>query len=559
MSGSLIALVVILTTLLLLLSLWTILKAQAAFAPCGRLDLLLVALIGGVVFYTSPEHAAQFGVSDGIEYSVAAQRLLYDGSYSIEVNSVAHPPRYSPAFSALIVLPGYLLFGSHIGNGIFLVTVLSVLALMAVYLLACAVSNRIGGVLAVVLVIAISSYRYFGGQIMTDLPSVAIAAFCALLVLLLAGQRVSRLSGLGAAGVLIGFGLVLRPTNIFLIFPFLPLLFQREFRDRFPVDFALLTAPVIFGGLWTLKWNLATFGYPLRSGYHYWTAVPYDYSWLTFSSNYISQNFADASTLLQAAGLLVLLLVITRNVSKDHALEIDWGRVKSGSLFFVLFALPLVAFYLVYFYGSPRFYLAPLLLAVAFGGGVAGSLTRLKFETVPHKLPLVALVVVLLLSGAYRVAAFGSKDEAHVLSFVRTVRDVLPRNGVLVTDVNLVLVEHLARTSRDQRFLPFSRETEYASKVIIPQRIPIPPGKEVGPYEHRAEFLLAGGARDPFTWVVSDSPERLRKLAQMGRQIFLDGAVLDGERAGALEQYFTVQGVGVFLKRLVPKEATTDS
>ena len=74
--------------------------------------------------------------------------------------------------------------------------------------------------------------------------------------------------------------------------------------------------PVVCVTCATALYNAHTFGSWRRSGYHYWTAVPYDFPTLVWSPRYISNNLfvlaAKQSVLIMLLGLAGFLLLRRR-------------------------------------------------------------------------------------------------------------------------------------------------------------------------------------------------------------------------------------------------------
>src|SRR5437016_145710 len=91
------------------------------------ISLVLLLLLALTWLYRTPYQASELEVTpDSVEYALAPLQLLETGHYYIVLEGRPVPPRYPPWFSALIILPAYLVLGHEAGNAIVPITVLGV-------------------------------------------------------------------------------------------------------------------------------------------------------------------------------------------------------------------------------------------------------------------------------------------------------------------------------------------------------------------------------------------------------------------------------------------------
>src|SRR5262249_17595281 len=133
------------------------------------------------------------------------------------------------------------------------------------------------------------------------------------------------LAPMAFAGIICAAACALKATGAVLIVPFAALLFARNSRGL-PLlpGFFLLFTPMTLLLLATIGYNEATFGDPLRNGYHFWVAVPYDIPRLTFSLRYVPENLRTAA-IDSGLALLALLCALWPGAKR-------WARGRGAEL-----------------------------------------------------------------------------------------------------------------------------------------------------------------------------------------------------------------------------------
>ncbi len=517
------------------------------YAKGASLALLLLFLLFTLVrCYRSPFSASDLEtVPDSVEYAVSAQRFALWGRYEIKINDQAFPPRYAPWFPILLLSPIYTLFPKEIGNGIIAILLCAVFCVLVAFGIGHRAGGNWGGFFSACAVVLSPIFVTWSRQIMSDIPT--------LLFVLLAGWQFVQLcqkpstKGYVLAGLYCGIAYAFRSLSIALLLPYLYLLFKNR-KQALPA-LSLFVLPSLIVYVATGIYNLKTFGAWGRNGYHYWCAVPYDYSTLVFSLRYVGANLSLFGNWMGYVPLLLggvglLLLYRTKCV------------VAQPLMLFLLFAVvPMTCVHLLYFVPDLRFFLSLLIWSSILGGAGIGSLlqSRLsqgKWANVEWVLVGVSFVTVFM-AGIYR------PDEQPGRRVVTEVmNDALPSNGILVTALDPVYLEPMLVRGEKRRIIPLSRSVEYASKVIMPQRVPTlePPPKS--PIDHRCLALLHSGAQEAVKETAEEGFETIENLIRAGREVYLDGSpTTRGDSAfNSMEAHFRIEPTKTqFLFRLALK------
>ncbi|MCB0333582.1 MAG: hypothetical protein KDD55_08795 [Bdellovibrionales bacterium] len=508
--------ILLLAALLLLLTVLgcAIVVWQSGSSRYWLVPLILCALSALVIF---PEEAANFPVSDGIEYAIGAARLAHEHSYSLLLHGQSYSPRYDPGFS-LFLSPLYAFFGDHLGVGVYVVTFFSVCGGLAAFSIGALVGGVFGGLFAFLFVVSLGSFRYFGTQILTDVPSATLGLLLGLLYLALTKNQKDKKSPhiYLLVGFLIGVASSFRPTNIFFILPFLFLL-PREKKE----SSLFLVFPVLISVVLSLTYHREVFGHLLRTGYHYWTSVPYDSLSLVFNINYFEANFQTALPVFQALILLLLLVFVLRCPAQEACMLPD-ERVlfRRISLYVFLTATPTILVYLFYFYSSPRFFLYPLMSVGILLAGRLGGRIRVSSKVEKGALFFALLVS---LAAVYMRSSYTVMDSDERYQNLLSLRGDLPRDATLITSENPALVEYIVRTSPQQQIVPLSRKSEYASKCVAPESLTqsIRDNDILDPFAHRSLELLQAGCLEVYDWVAQEGLNHIQKRIKEGDRVFI--------------------------------------
>lgn len=189
------------------------------------------------------------------DYAYGAQALL-SGRYVVDWSGTAYVPRYPPGFP-LLLLPAVAI------GGVEAAVMVPYLAAAALALLAALVAVRVRGPiaapLAVFLVLVPTATRAYAGEVMSDLPTAALAMLELALIAMGRGSRAWL-----AAGAVAGFLAVMRvEAGILLVAGAAAAVGGGQWRCRIRW-YVLGAAPfLVFLGVW----QTALYGSPLTTGY----------------------------------------------------------------------------------------------------------------------------------------------------------------------------------------------------------------------------------------------------------------------------------------------------
>jgi hypothetical protein len=444
-----------------------------------------ILLCGALLVTAQIRFGGEFRISDGVEYAASALSFSEGHGLTLPLHGVRFPSRYSPWFSVLFLSPFYFLF-DQLWVGIVAVSLSALVALYATWLLGLILGGVSGGICAVTILCLNSGFRYFCGNIMTEVPVYALLAVLALLWI----SAPVRLLVAIVVSILTALGIGIRPT-----FAGVFLLFLWKFR-RSAISLAALVffpASLVVANLY---YNQQVFGFFFRTGYHYWMSVPYDFVNLTFSLNYLPNNLSHASTFLQSLGLLFLLPVakkisveVVKPSTQTTLGKPDFNKPTVPAVVFLLVtSLPVVAFYLQYFYGTDRFYLPYLQLSMVILAAEIGGIIFVRC--------LAGLGVAC--SATLLLTFFSLRESLPRQKLLIDLEEKIKPGDTLVSSLNPLLLESTIAREKKINILPLNRSVEYASKVVTPFKPSLVLAPTTSPFSHRDSVLMNAGAEDVY-------------------------------------------------------------
>jgi hypothetical protein len=469
----------------------------------------------------------QFGIPDSAEYVGSASRLLHDHTFFLNLHGRDLPSRYQPWFSWFLVYP---LMRLALANWIvaILPPLCAILGGYAAAMLAATILPPERRSLAPAIgagVVLVPAYLYFSGHLMTDIPSTAITL---LLAAVFCGGPVQAipLGRLSCIGILAALVFSMRPLGVLVLLPFL--IESRRGIGRF----AVLLIPTLIVGTASLWLNQKVFGDALRSGYNLWTAVPYDYIGRTFSFEFLGANL---DTLVKDPVFLAFAVVGLCPLSRQMRSRLGLDTRESRALVFVALALvPQALLHLVYFYSTIRFFLA---LEVMCGILLACRIASI----VPMKVFSTTAMCLVLVMGLVRSPEAISSMHHSTLEKLLRLKECAPANALLVSSRHPVLNEEFVMRDSDRILVPVSRNNELASKVLVWRKVEAPPGVVIDPRDHRAQWLLQGGAEEVYPHVAVERPGLLSEAIASGITVVLDEEGISSEDLQTLERDFTFE------------------
>jgi len=506
---------------------------------------LFVLIFALLATFRTPYHASNLEiVPDSVEYAIGARNLASSGNYEIEINHTAYPSRYAPWFSALLLAPAYIIFGTgEIGNAVYALLLLASVALLSVFYLGYYNSKASGGVWAIILLYSIPSYFFYSRQIMSDVPALSLMLAALLFYCIISqGNFKFRKRDFLAAGLLCAFAALLRPGYFALLVPFVLLLWRAADLKAKLGCLILLTLPSVLGFSATLIYNFAAFGSFFRSGYNFWVGWPYDFINRTFSIEYFWSNFRfliERSWFGFYLVLLVLVYFMDRGTSRCFA------KRKTVLNFAWPLSLAIIVIYLPYFYREPRFYL-PLLAPLALSIGLTISEITNKLLSVPV-LPKVLGAFLLCGAAAYQSFSTCSDTRRHTADLIEK---YTPSNAMVISGLDPVFLSGTAGENSARVFIPISRRVEYASKLISFSTLSFGAVLPANVFEHRSNLVKRAGGQDAVQATATEMLEDLAAFAEKGQALYLDGSELTQDEMSTILKHFRLEKLDGKLFRL---------
>jgi hypothetical protein len=513
----------------------------------GWAVMLLLLVFAAVVLWISPYRASNLGISDSVEYTVGAERLLHQGTYSLFIENREFPPRYAPWFSALFLAPALMLPGHDLGNAIWPIFLLSLLGVALAYSIARGLTGTWGGILAALTLLLDPGFRYFSKFPMTDAPASILSLLVLGLCVRQTLKREDSALGLLTIGIVCAVAVALRTSSLFLLFAVVYFLCRGLPKSHWFRHVALLTAPTLCVLFAQSVYNVVTFGSAWRTGYHFWVPWPYDFFSRVFSIQYL---FTNAMVLIRQTPVIIFAAIFLAGwpVLKERRSAVSLN--DQGYFFYlrlvVFFGAPLSIFYLFYFYSTSRFFL-PLSVAlyVALGAFIGAFLSAFETRRAPTLLFLIFAIG----------AAFGWRSSATPeLPLRRIAADSMARltepNAVLVTAIDPVYLDPLVVRGTKRSIIPLSRSVEFASKVVAWDPLEYSAAPPAGLEPFPREFLLHAGAKEAVAVTALENPEYVEAEIHRNRPVYFETSQVDGASIQGFADKFIMTEVAKGLFRV---------
>ena len=450
-------------------------------------------------------------VPDSLEYATGAQRLATLGRFDLPIGEQILPSRYPPTFSALLA-PAYLVRPADIFAGIWACRIYWATGCAA---LAFALARRIGATAALLVAVAVSAHPVVlnsASMILSDAP--CLAGLLALIAIRAAcptpGPR-----AFVAAGVALAFAVACRSLSGAYALPFALLLVRRR-PGRILSAIALL-APAFAVIAINAIYNRLRFGSFDMNGYVYWCAMPYSQFDYVFHPQYFRHEF---NSLLRDPWFTYPAMV---SVSAAFVLRRVWRALWNDVVVPTWLAVvPLTALYLFYFYRDERLFL-PILLG-AFLPGVLAIAAYLGRSSPGRGVAVIATIALAFRTSGSITTMAGPLPVNELLTQLHA---HLPSRCGLITMLDPLTIDAFVTHGTERRWIPATREQEYADKVIADRRldlwgIPRPP-----PLFHREPTLLVQGARLAIPETAEDDALLDRLADPAGPPVFVDVATIN--------------------------------
>jgi tetratricopeptide (TPR) repeat protein len=220
-----------------------------------------ILLLLASFFFWPNRDLADHAFADSPDYIYPALRFLQGHGFVQILNGITYPPAGHPVGLAMMLVPFYAVLGDHAGNGVYAVWLCAIATVWLTYRLAVRFYDIPAAVIACLLLMSASQFRYYSRIVSTDAASGAVLVLCVLVLALKARDSGSAWPCLWL-GQLIGFSTIFRQDNLILVVAVVALLWKRW---RSPHLFAAFAGSLLLWGGVHLACNRAYTGDWTRS------------------------------------------------------------------------------------------------------------------------------------------------------------------------------------------------------------------------------------------------------------------------------------------------------
>jgi hypothetical protein len=426
----------------------------------------------------------EFRISDSIEYAVIAQRVKAGEGTTFILNNFYYPSRFTPWFSTIFLAPATIITSDlRISGSIILI--FSLAALRASQIIGSMIDKENGANMATLMLLLNSGFLYFSGNIMTEIPAYYLLTLNIILWLQPSSQSSTQLAIL--SGIISTLAIAVRPTLA-------PLLLLHVLRNKNNFkNILLVLLPTITLFIGNIVYNYNVFGSPTRTGYHAWMSVPYDHLLTTFNITYIVHNLPLGTEIISLLVFGVCFILAAKWNTSPNKTPIQANHIFTKAMLCLLvITIPTLIFYLLYFYGTNRFYWPYEQFAIVI---IASYISFL----ISHHQPQNTLKLATLYG--YIAITIGIYQINHTLKTPRTLqKHLLNLSSIhdqqqLSTQLNPLLVQYY---HPKKTIIPYDRRAEYASKCFTPRKPTTVLPQPLDPLLHRHPKLLGKGCYDVF-------------------------------------------------------------
>lgn len=518
-------------------------RRQATFA----LLISLLWIAAAVPRSYWPADWVKLGAPDNVEYALGAHNLLERGTYAIELNGRPYPPRYPYGYSTFFVAPVLMITGSEPRHAVYASLVSGTLVVVLLGVVGWRAFGAVTSAGGVFLLLVYPLFLKYTREVFADVAVTALflGVFLAALCL-----RPSRMRW-SAVGLLIGLAASVKFSLVLAaVFPWLAVRLPEGAdakadppKGRFPrlvLDVCLATG-IAVGLAPLLTYNARTFGEPLRTGYHYWCSVPYDFSGLTFSLRYLWQSVDGGGP-----GNVAYYLLPGGEMAEKapyHVIQVAYWLLVLAGLFLgwrtpgtTGRAVRLIAaggalqfaYFAVYFFRSTRLLLPVYVLFLPVAVYALVRLVRVPLQLERSRAVAVCLASTLAIGCWFLGWRYKRFQPDYRNALTAEANRLLPDDALIVSDLDGAYVTHYLLRGTRREYLPLDRGVEYASKFAQPRRPPSAERPTDDPFDHRAIPAEDWNAVEVYPLTALDNPDLLKRRLEKGQPCY---AVLEDPRA----------------------------
>lgn len=495
---------------------------------------VFIVLLSAAVCFPSFTHVTNFSiVPDSVEYASSAHSLLLSGTPLISIGDTSYPSRYPFGFSLFVVLPGIIAGSFAHGAEILFITIYTVVGVVCCYLLGNKLAGPLAGIFSVTLLLLLPSYVLSSQELLTYSPSAGLGLLLLFLSYRSSEEPYSRFLTVGIAASLL-LAVACRPLSVLLA---LPVIVWSVIHNRGKIVTLLLSLipTIVLLGCYFI-FNSHFFDSPFRSGYSYWSSIPYDFPKLILNVSYLRNNIGPC---INTLGLIIVLAGCSIKFYKRDPLA------DLLLLSFLLFGLPLIVFHLFYFYSGAFFFLQSGTIVIPIVGAMLARmlspyLTARSFST--------AIALLFLVGCVQRFSVQLRINSSHTRQkLANEATSTIPSGSVLISGMDPLSFALLSHGENEITIIPKSRNVEYASKFIVPMKPLGISADGIPPRNHRDKILLTAGAQEVLPLTALEDMPLLKKTMEKGTAVYFETVTKDELTLEALRAHFVLTKVSEHL------------
>ena len=490
---------------------------------------------------------------DASEYSICLVNLFEHGRFGFTLNGEWYPSRYAPWFSLLCLTPAYLLSGGNVLCLHWAILVFALVLLFVVWKIGAVCGLGRMAVLPPVLLMLMPDFLFYSRVAMTEIPYAALFAILALVFVRFVGQVQQSARLCVGIGFLVAWAGLVRSTGFALVIPFIAAVFARRIVWKRKIGYVLmLILPMIVAQVVGLAYNWCVFGSPFRSGYHYWSAFPFDFPEITFNWHYVLPAISSLFGNL-IIPITVVLMIVPMVVAFLGLCNANAPRNRPFLLvvaFVAVHAVVLLGLYLGYYWTDTRFFLPLTVVStVMFFVAVNDVIAR----CFPSR--RVLLVAILFAGSAVAVAhaecRYVPLTRGRPIWFVESQMsaEIIPCGSIVLQKGDPSLMDFFGFKDKGIFLYPLDRSFDYLMNMVASRQITNlwRPQEQWHSYII-SELIDSGICRLPFPSTFEEDPNQIVLFLDEGKRVFYQRDYLDDKESFDCFKA-RIQGMGLELRR----------
>lgn len=474
----------------------------ASASPLARYLLLAIILsLGAYLIYLPPYYAMRFLNSDPSHYAVSAFNIMAGKGFTLTLNHHQYPSCFLIGYP-LCIIPFYLILGPFLGNAIFTTSAFSILTLWATY----ACSRKLFGTTAALLttLLLCSNWLFINlsKQVRSDTFICLLMLLSILVFITIMKKERGGYFSPFLLGLILGFSYTVRPPNLItLLVFFMAFLLHRGLRPTIK-SMIILAIGMAFIMMPYMVFCNATYGGPLRTGYHIWVPerlespgflsprnIVFNISpptphppkntiqkiqgiLRTTNGAFYSSALLGLNKIYNPAVFIFIVIGISHSLSRGIATRADRRMLTPCVIFIIGLS---VLFYMMIPCSDYRYLLPVLPLLLAFAGFGMSRKVQFSYRKRIRPASLFYLILFSIVMPGVGLSLYRrvTTPPPPPLQYeiCKTYRELVPPDGCIISGMDAVLVDYFVLSGSKRVFFALSEKS-----MCVDQRLRLKPG-----------------------------------------------------------------------------------